>query len=84
VGRAEVDQINIIARWIHHHSDEDTRNFFRLPRDLADADAAHAFAVDAACTIAAELTALLAAPDSGDADEMDVTMLAAMLPSEDE
>lgn len=37
VGRAEVDQINIIARWIHHHSDDDARSFFRLPRDLADA-----------------------------------------------
>jgi excinuclease UvrABC nuclease subunit len=43
VGREEVDQINIIARWIHHHSDEEARTFFRLPRHLdadADADAA--------------------------------------------
>jgi excinuclease UvrABC nuclease subunit len=31
VGREEVDQINIIARWIHHHSDEHERAFFRLP-----------------------------------------------------
>ena len=36
VGRAEVDQINIIARWIHHHSDDDVRSFFRLPSDLTD------------------------------------------------
>ena len=32
VGKAEVDQINIIARWIHHHSDDDERAFFQLPR----------------------------------------------------
>jgi DNA polymerase-3 subunit epsilon len=37
VGKAEVDQINIIARWIHHHSDDDERAFFRLPSDLTDA-----------------------------------------------
>ena len=43
VGRAEVDQINIIARWIHHHSDDDARSFFRLPRDLADPTEVDAF-----------------------------------------
>ncbi len=43
VGRAEVDQINIIARWIHHHSDEHERAFFSLPRDLADAEEVEAF-----------------------------------------
>jgi DNA polymerase-3 subunit epsilon len=32
VGKAEVDQINILARWIHHHSDDDERAFFKLPR----------------------------------------------------
>jgi DNA polymerase-3 subunit epsilon len=31
VGREEVDQINIIARWIHRHSEDDERAFFRLP-----------------------------------------------------
>ncbi len=36
VGREEVDQINIIARWIHRHSEEDERAFFRLPADPAD------------------------------------------------
>jgi DNA polymerase-3 subunit epsilon len=35
VGKEEVDQINIIARWIHHHSDDDERAFFRLPRAIA-------------------------------------------------
>ncbi len=43
VGKAEVDQINIIARWIHHHSEDDERAFFRLPSDLADAGEAERF-----------------------------------------
>ncbi len=43
VGRAEVDQINIIARWIHHHSDDDERAFFRLPRDLSNVDETNEF-----------------------------------------
>jgi DNA polymerase-3 subunit epsilon len=34
VGREEVDQINIIARWIHQHSDDEARAFFSLPREL--------------------------------------------------
>ncbi|MGO8948384.1 MAG: exonuclease domain-containing protein [Ktedonobacterales bacterium] len=34
VGSEEVDQINIIARWIHQHSEEEQRNFFPLPDDL--------------------------------------------------
>jgi DNA polymerase-3 subunit epsilon len=38
VGREEVDQINIIARWIHHHSDDEERAFFRLPHDLRNSD----------------------------------------------
>ncbi len=32
VGKAEVDQINILARWIHRHSEDDERAFFKLPR----------------------------------------------------
>jgi DNA polymerase-3 subunit epsilon len=52
VGRAEVDQINIIARWIHHHSAEESRSFFRLPRDLADTAACDAFADDVSGAIA--------------------------------
>jgi hypothetical protein len=42
VGRDEVDQINIIARWISHHSDESERAFFNLPHDpeTSPADAA--------------------------------------------
>src|SRR5579885_966792 len=37
VGKEEVDQINIIARWIHRHSEEHERAFFTLPADLEDA-----------------------------------------------
>jgi DNA polymerase-3 subunit epsilon len=36
VGREEVDQINIIARWISHHSEDDARAFFPLPAALED------------------------------------------------
>ena len=38
VGREEVDQINIIARWIHQHSDDEARAFFSLPRELDDTE----------------------------------------------
>jgi len=38
VGKEEVDQISIIARWIHRHSDEHERAFFSLPADLQDAE----------------------------------------------
>ena len=43
VGKEEVDQINIIARWIHRHSEDDERAFFRLPSDLTDAGAIDTF-----------------------------------------
>ncbi len=36
VGKAEVDQINIISRWIHRHSDD--RAFFPLQAALANKD----------------------------------------------
>ena len=42
VGQAEVDQINIISRWIHHHSGE--RAFFPLQAALTDPDEAHLLA----------------------------------------
>jgi DNA polymerase-3 subunit epsilon len=38
VGQAEVDQINIISRWIHHHSGD--RAFFPFQSALADPDEA--------------------------------------------
>ncbi|MBE3561911.1 MAG: hypothetical protein IMW89_22220, partial [Ktedonobacteraceae bacterium] len=34
VGKAEVDQINIISRWIHRHSDD--RAFFPFQHALRD------------------------------------------------
>src|SRR3989440_5986216 len=42
VGKAEVDQINIISRWIHRHSDD--RAFFPLQPALTDIDEAHRLA----------------------------------------
>ena len=36
VGKAEVDQINIISRWIHHHSND--RAFFPFQHALTDGD----------------------------------------------
>ena len=59
VGREEVDQINILARWISHHSEDDERAFFRLPSDLRDAEALAAF-VDRVAAAAAGLRAQLA------------------------
>jgi hypothetical protein len=38
VGKEEVDQINIIARWIHRHSDEHERTYFSLPADLQNTE----------------------------------------------
>ena len=42
VGKAEVDQINIISRWIHRHSDD--RAFFPLHPALTDIDEARCLA----------------------------------------
>src|SRR5437588_636240 len=42
VGKAEVDQINIISRWIHRHSDD--RAFFPLHPALTDIDEARSLA----------------------------------------
>src|SRR2546427_5819897 len=39
IGKAEVDQINIISRWIHHHSDD--RAFFPLQQALVDRSEEH-------------------------------------------
>jgi DNA polymerase III subunit epsilon len=42
VGKAEVDQINIISRWIHRHSDE--RAFFPFQHALKEEDEARLLA----------------------------------------
>jgi DNA polymerase-3 subunit epsilon len=60
VGRAEVDQINIIARWIHHHSEEDARSFFRLPADPAGPQAATQFVASVVETLLATAAGAIA------------------------
>ncbi|HEX9037124.1 MAG TPA: exonuclease domain-containing protein [Ktedonobacterales bacterium] len=57
VGRNEVDQINIIARWISHHSDDSERAFFNLPRALEDELDVAAFAARVAAMASVELEA---------------------------
>ena len=42
VGKAEVDQINIISRWIHRHSND--RAFFPIQQALSDEDEARTLA----------------------------------------
>jgi DNA polymerase-3 subunit epsilon len=60
VGKAEVDQINIISRWIHRHSDD--RAFFPFQQALMDEDEARCLAqriweaVDAVRTLPLPLT----------------------------
>src|SRR6266699_1870738 len=62
VGKAEVDQINIISRWIHHHSHE--RAFFPFQQALTDEDEARLLAqriwveVEAARAVAIDVTSL--------------------------
>ena len=65
VGRAEVDQINIIARWISHHSEDDERAFFRLPHELDDAAMVEAFIAQVTDTV---LTSLLIEDEVGNGD----------------
>jgi len=68
VGREEVDQINIIARWISHHSEDDERAFFRLPRDLVDETEIEAFVARVAET---GTTLREPAPEADDSDDLD-------------
>lgn len=63
VGKAEVDQINIISRWIHRHSDD--RAFFPLQAALSDADEAATLAQ----RIWSEIEAVRAAPVETSEDE---------------
>jgi DNA polymerase III subunit epsilon len=70
VGRAEVDQINIIARWISHHSEDDARAFFHLPRELADTATAEPFITQVADTVLTSLLADAAEDDASDDEAM--------------
>ncbi|HJT58736.1 MAG TPA: exonuclease domain-containing protein [Ktedonobacteraceae bacterium] len=60
VGKAEVDQINIISRWIHHHSND--RAFFPFQQALTDEDEAQFLAqrmwveIDAVRTLPVEMS----------------------------
>jgi DNA polymerase III subunit epsilon len=65
VGKAEVDQINIISRWVHHHSKDHGRAFFTLPQSLDDAEAVSAFQ---AAVI--ERTIALATPEEASQPEL--------------
>jgi hypothetical protein len=61
-----VDQINIIARWISHHSEDDARAFFRLPRELDNPDEVESFVAQVTDTV---LTNLLVEVEGGEDDE---------------
>ena len=50
VGAEEVDQINIIARWIHRHSEEEERSFFPLPDDLTNPEVVDSFVERVLCS----------------------------------
>ena len=63
VGKAEVDQINIISRWIHRHSDD--RAFFPLQAALTDIDEARRLAQ----RLWVEVDAVRATPIEVGADE---------------
>jgi DNA polymerase-3 subunit epsilon len=68
VDRAEVDQINIISRWIHRHSND--RAFFPLQQALADEGEARLLAQ----CIWVEADAVRTLPVDDGADEEDDTL----------
>jgi len=57
VGKEEVDQINIIARWIQRHSDEHARAFFPLPVHLTAPEALERFIEQVAAALCQEYPA---------------------------
>src|SRR5216684_118502 len=68
VGKAEVDQINIISRWIHRHSSD--RAFFPFQQALTDEDEARLLAQ----RIWVEIEAARALPLAYSSDEEDNTL----------
>ncbi len=52
VGKEEVDQINIIARWIQRHSEEHERAFFPLPVEMRAAEQIEQFVARVALAVA--------------------------------
>lgn len=72
VGREEVDQINIVARWISHHSEDSERSFFSLPATLDRADEISAFAERVATIVCAPMPDVTEPSDDRDkSDECD-------------
>lgn len=72
VGREEVDQINIVARWISHHSEDSERSFFSLPAALDQQADITAFAQRVAAIVCAPAPDVAeTASDESDDDEMD-------------
>lgn len=70
VSREEVDQINIVARWIHHHSEDSERSFFSLPASLNQQDDIASFATRVAAIVCSP-TPDVTEPDSARDDEGD-------------
>ncbi|HZC07806.1 MAG TPA: UvrB/UvrC motif-containing protein, partial [Ktedonobacterales bacterium] len=71
VGREEVDQINIVARWISHHSEDSERCFFTLPHALDLADEISAFATRVATVVCSPAPDAQEIEDVAEDDEAD-------------
>lgn len=69
VGKAEVDQINIISRWIHHHSDD--RAFFPFQAALIDEAATAVLIENLWAEIEATRTATLFAQTAEEDDALE-------------
>jgi DNA polymerase-3 subunit epsilon len=71
VGREEVDQINIISRWVAHHSDDSERCFFSLPQALDQPDEIAAFAARVAAIVCAPAPDIAEDGEVGASDDGD-------------
>jgi DNA polymerase-3 subunit epsilon len=69
VGKAEVDQINIISRWIHHHSDD--RAFFACQSALTNEQAMHDLIERMWIEVDATRTALLCSQEMADTEPIE-------------
>ena len=69
VGKAEVDQINIISRWIHRHSDD--RAFFPFHHALTNEDEAQQLAQHIWCEVDATRQLALMQDDVEDEEEIE-------------
>ena len=72
VGKAEVDQINIISRWVHRHSQEFGRAFFTLPATLDEPDktaALRAGVIESTLAMLRDPIAVIAGDENGDEED---------------